>query len=80
MENLKEVRARRDTYHVIGNAFVKKAIEIEGLTGCLGKLKGESDLEKHQQYQTRRFYAIKIFARYVRIRHESEAEIEKDSP
>ena len=36
---MRECRAKRDTYRVRGNALVKKAIEIEKLTGCLVKLR-----------------------------------------
>ena len=38
-EHLREGRTKRDTYRVRGNALVKKAIEIENLTGCLVKMK-----------------------------------------
>ena len=38
-DNLREGRAKTDTYQVRRNALVKNAIEIEKLTGCLVKLR-----------------------------------------
>ena len=50
-ENLREGRAKRDTYRVRGNALVKKAIEIEKLTGCSVKLRVQPTWKHGQVYE-----------------------------
>ena len=50
-DNLREGRAKRDTYQVRGNALAKNAIEIEKLTGCLVKLRVQPTWKHDKVYE-----------------------------